>query len=96
MRVTQPAVSVIEPPVIEAVRDGKCLTFLCPFCRRQHWHGAHSTLCDSCGCELHENYNRRGECTCPVGAGNGHRMAHCTSPRSPWKHIGYVLLEVAA
>jgi hypothetical protein len=27
------------PPVILAVRVGGLLTFWCPFCKRQHWHG---------------------------------------------------------
>lgn len=38
----------------------------------------------------------RGFCTCPVGSGDGHRVAHCSNEKSPyWRH-GYVLHEVPA
>ncbi len=79
--------------VIPAVRDGKQLVFYCSLCRTRHYHGAHGD-CTGCGCELHADYQRRGPCTCPVGAGNGHRVAHCTSPRSPYLATGYILREV--
>lgn len=37
----------------------------------------------------------RGVCTCPVGSGDGHRVAHCWNrePGSYYEH-GYVLYEV--
>jgi hypothetical protein len=82
-----------EPPVIYVIREGVQLTFRCRFCRRNHWHGAHGA-CTGCDCELHEDYQRRGACTCPIGAGDGHRAAHCTSEDSPYRHVGYVLIEV--
>ncbi len=33
-------------------------------------------------------------CTCPLGSGDGHRVAHCSDPRSPYYASGYVLREV--
>ncbi len=81
-------------PVIEAVRQGNSITFPCEYCRATHWHGAHGS-CDGCGCHLHEDI-LGWPCTCPIGAGNGHRVAHCWNPKSPYKVTGYVLVEVAA
>lgn len=81
-----------DTPVVDAVRVGKQLKITCPWCGKAHWHGAHSTLCDGCACELHAGYWRPGPCTCPAGAGDGHRTSHCTIPGAPWR--GYVLREV--
>lgn len=36
----------------------------------------------------------RGLCTCPVGAGNGHRVAHCWNTASAYYRHGYFLHEV--
>lgn len=36
----------------------------------------------------------RGICTCPVGAGNGHRVAHCHNTKSAYWEHGYYLHEV--
>lgn len=36
----------------------------------------------------------RGFCTCPVGTGNGHRVAHCYNTDSPYWEYGYYLHEV--
>jgi hypothetical protein len=87
-------------PVVRAVRDGVHLTFPCPWCRTNHWHGAHdSTRCRDprCPCPRHIDYHRtRGPCLCPLGTGNGHRAAHCTEPSSPFKATGYVVKEVRA
>ena len=85
-------------PVVRAVRQGKQLTFWCPFSRVNHYHGAHSIRCDSCGCPLHEGtyWRGHGACTCPPGAGNGHRVAHCWDPKSPFRKTGYIVREVAA
>jgi hypothetical protein len=45
------------------------------------------------------NYNPnwpggRGFCTCPVGTGNGHRIAHCWNSKSPYYDHGYYLHAV--
>jgi hypothetical protein len=86
--------STAVPPVIEVTRIGVQLRFRCPWCRCWHYHGAHGS-CYGCGCELHRNLHAsRVPCTCPIGAGNGHRHAHCTSERSPWRRTGYYLREV--
>lgn len=84
-----------QPPVIMAVRVGAQLTFRCPYCRRNHWHGAHAEPCaPGCRCALHSA--SCGPCTCPPGSGDGHRAAHCTADdRSPLKPTGYYLVEVA-
>lgn len=36
----------------------------------------------------------RGFCTCPVGSGNGHRVAHCWRTDSAYYDHGYILHEV--
>ena len=73
-------------PVIQVVREGRQLTFLCPYCRRNHFHGA---------CINPEHYRRGVPCDCPRGAADGHRRAHCTSPASPFRLNGYLIEEVA-
>jgi hypothetical protein len=37
----------------------------------------------------------RGTCTCPMGSGDGHRVAHCWKPDSGYYDHGYILHEVA-
>lgn len=37
----------------------------------------------------------RGICTCPMGSGDGHRVAHCHKRDSAYYDHGYVLHEVA-
>jgi hypothetical protein len=71
----------------------------CPFCRRPHYHGRHGACPPgTCGCRLHEQHSpgRRHRCTCPVGAGDGPRAAHCRgySPDSPFLAGGYVVKEI--
>jgi hypothetical protein len=36
----------------------------------------------------------RGICTCPVGSGDGHRVAHCWNTESAYYERGYILHEV--
>lgn len=36
----------------------------------------------------------RGICTCPMGSGDGHRVAHCWKEDSPYFRHGYILHEV--
>jgi hypothetical protein len=88
------------PPVIKAVRDGRvCLRFWCRYCRRWHYHGRHGACPPgTCSCELHAGPRKlHGVCTCPVGAGDGHRSAHCSDDDrpSPYRRSGYYLVEVA-
>jgi hypothetical protein len=90
-----PPVPETEIPVLRAVRQGVQLTFWCRYCRTHHLHGAHGN-CDGCGCRLHDSLFGRGPCTCPPGSGDGHRVAHCWNPKSPYKATGYILREVAA
>jgi len=85
-------------PVLVATASGNGRTLLawCPPCRRQHTHGRHGACPPgSCSCPLHENLHGPGRtpCTCPVGAGDGHRVAHCVGPGSPFKTGGYWLVE---
>src|SRR5205823_2440205 len=44
---------------------------------------------------LHRDDLKAGPCTCPPGSGDGHRVAPCTAPGSPYKTTGYVIKEVA-
>lgn len=72
--------------------DGQVAVW-CDHERRWHWHG---------GCDPTANpscpHGRRAHagvrCTCPPGTGDGHRVAHCACPASPYRDGGYVLREV--
>lgn len=79
------------PPVLDATRDGVHLTFWCDHCRRLHYHGVCS---GDPNCPANP-YGRK-PCTCPTGSGDGHRVAHCHDPASPYYDTGYVLREKAA
>lgn len=37
----------------------------------------------------------RGICTCPMGSGDGHRVAHCWNRKGGYYEHGYILHEVA-
>jgi hypothetical protein len=84
-----------EAPVLDAHRsdDGTQLSVWCEFCKRDHWHGRHDP---ATGGTAYDNRRMRfrGDCTCPVGTGDGHRVAHCHNPDSPYADTGYVLREV--
>lgn len=46
-------------------------------------------------CEYNPNVpGGRGFCTCPIGSGDGHRVAHCYNTASPYYAHGYILHEV--
>jgi hypothetical protein len=77
--IAEQALAAGTVPTFAVKRVSRSLTFRCPKCRERRWHGAHSTLCaPECPCQLHDPARRRGaDCTCPVGAGNGHRVSHC-------------------
>lgn len=77
-------------PVLEAVRDGVRLIVWCTHCGRDHIHGVCS------GDPKCPTMRTRGRfpCTCPRGSGDGHRVAHCHDPASPYYETGYVLREV--
>jgi hypothetical protein len=82
-------------PVLLAVRSGVQLAAWCPYCRREHWHGAHDTArCGGAGCPCPRHGGYRGPCLCPPGTGDGHRAAHCASPASPLRATGYWIMEV--
>lgn len=36
-----------------------------------------------------------GGAKAPLGAGDGHRVAHCHNPASPYKGTGYTIREIA-
>jgi hypothetical protein len=83
-------------PVLAARRDGRSLVVWCRYCRKHHRHGAHSSLCSpaECACPIHTDRWARF-CLCPDQAGSGHRGAHCTNPKSPYRLTGYIVMEVA-
>jgi hypothetical protein len=74
--------------------SGRTLLAWCPPDRKFHTHGRHGACPPgSCGCGLHADlHGFRGPCTCPVGAGDGHRSAHCID--GPFKSTGYVVREM--
>ena len=78
--------------------SGLQLQAWCPWCG-WHYHGRHGS-CEpgTCVCPYHPDYHhpsvRRAACTCPPGSGDGHRVAHCTSPDSPFQATGYWLEEI--
>lgn len=44
-------------------------------------------------CDFCKRWHRHGSGGPTMGAGNGHRVAHCGSQRSPYFRTGYVLCE---
>jgi hypothetical protein len=81
-----------------ASEDGRALLAWCVYCHREHIHGRHGADSDcgpGCGCQLHGGGRcGRGPCTCPVGAGDGPRGAHCSSNSgSPLAESGYWVQE---
>ena len=89
-------------PVIPAIRFRRQLTFWCQWCVTWHWHSVHGSCGDGCRCPMHSDLSAGPWCECPIGSGDGHRVAHCTPPLyrtrhdSPWKESGYILREVPA
>ena len=47
-------------------------------------------------CAWCRRWHSHGHCGThePLGAGNGHRVAHCHDPRSPYNSTGYTIREV--
>lgn len=75
-----------------ATNDGLLLVW----CDHEHrWH-THGRCLGSMAVDCpHGQRQYEGvPCTCRVGSGNGHRVAHCACPRSPLKATGYRLREV--
>ncbi len=77
-----------DRPVLIARGDGNVLDVWCPHCLRDHHHGRHNS---NTGCR----YKITGypPCTCPPGSGDGHRVAHCGDPESPYYDTGYIAVE---
>lgn len=70
--------------------DGINVCVWCEHCTRWHYHGHHCGGSDECSF-TGVPFTR---CTCPLGTGNGHRVAHCGNPASPYSDTGYVIHEV--
>lgn len=77
-------------PVLSGARseDGVHIIVWCHYCNRDHTHGRHAGGSLDCAFDGY-----RGRCTCPVGAGDGHRVAHCSDPDSPYRETGYIVKE---
>jgi len=80
----------VEIAVLDATRDGINLSVWCDHCQRLHHHGVCS---GDPRCPATQTRGRNA-CICPPGTGNGHRVAHCADPASPYYETGYVLHEV--
>lgn len=82
-------------PVPDAYDTGDGLLMAwCEHERRWHTHGRCGPYKNDSTC-LHARRPVAGtKCTCPPGNGDGHRVAHCSCPRSPYQARGYVLREV--
>ena len=66
----------------------------CAHCRRDHLHGrCHDART---GCLFDERWPYRYTCTCPLGYGDGHRVAHCHTEESPYYASGYIVVEQVA
>lgn len=87
----------LEPPTLDAYRssDGLLLYVWCEHCREWHEHSAHGG-----GPDCYVTSTGRSPRACPLGCGDGPRVAHCLDPNSPYKrntgpmYTGYVLREV--
>jgi len=84
----------MKAPVLDAYRtpDGQ-LAVWCEHDRRWHWHGACDTTAP-CPRPKRRLVLAGTPCRCPVGNGDGHRVAHCLDPKSPYDTTGYVIREV--
>lgn len=71
---------------------GSTVLVWCAHCNRNHVHGRHIS---APGCDYDMLRPQRHRCTCPIGSGNGHRVAHCHKPGSPYENTGYVIKEIA-
>jgi hypothetical protein len=74
-------------------RDGIQLMVWCGHCQKWHSHGG---CCGTCNPDkrTRSGFLRPGvQCACPVGTGNGHRVAHCHDSSSPYDDTGCFLVE---
>lgn len=80
-----------KPPTLFARRskNGGGLDVWCRYCQRDHHHGRHRNGGECTYRGLHSE-----RCTCPVGSGDGHRVAHCAGNNdSLYQDTGYILVE---
>lgn len=78
-----------EAPTLPGKINGPYVEVWCEHCKRDHQHGRHTP-----GTACRWDMMRPAEkCTCPLGAGDGHRVAHCGDPDSPYADSGYVIAE---
>lgn len=73
-------------PVLDAYRTGFNAVVWCEHERRWHYHGCCIGNCAT--------KTLRGPCKCPIGSADGHRVAHCACPHSPYEETGYILREI--
>lgn len=74
-----------EIPTVVGRREGVHVVITCPWCHREHAHGAHEP-----GGRCKHDPMRGGPCTCPIGSGDGHRVAHCHGDNP-----GYIVREAS-
>ena len=89
----EPAGISMTAPTLPAYRTPDGSVAVCDHCRRWDWHGRCEGNCTP------ERSNGRmpkqgDPCLCPLGSGNGHRVAHCHCRESQYDHGGYTLVEV--
>jgi hypothetical protein len=85
-----------DAPVIDCDRihtdGGDLFVFDCPHC----WTYGGSTGCDDTSADYRRRPKRARAQEHVHGAGSGHRVAHCSSPASPFYRTGYILRERVA
>lgn len=77
-------------PVLCGRAEGQYVIVWCPFCKRDHSHGRHEP---GTGCRFDPMRPDKFRCACPAGTGDGHRVAHCDNPDSPFSNSGYIICE---
>lgn len=82
-----------EVPVLQGKVNGPYVDVWCEHCKRDHQHGRHES---GTACRWDMMRPDAEKCTCPLGSGDGHRVAHCGDPDSPYADSGYVVAETSS